>query len=364
MAHYRKKCISLLMTTKCNLACSYCYLGNCIEDAQTIDVEFARRGIRDFFETSGSYHIRFFGAGEPTLELAKIKDLLGFAKELAGDKLIAEIQTNGVFSADTASWLVENIDIIWISCDGPPNVQDYLRSTGNGGKTSPIIERNIAIMLDSQIKQNIIGIRSTITPMNLYQQKEMVEYFSTLGVKVVFTDPVFPPVQSDVTSVDLGLDDGFMMEYARQFLGAHLYAKEIGIFYGSVLAINFDEPTEYFCRSCLPCPHLTTDGYVSCCDMAFIDSILPELVYGEYDKASATIHYYPERIAAIRSRKASNLIECQGCEVLYNCAGACFGEGVNETGRLLGVKKDYCEAIRFLAKHMPLNQGLYPYLHP
>ena len=29
-----------------------------------------------------------------------------------------------------------------------------------------------------------------------------------------------------------------------------------------------DEPGEYACRSLLPVPHLTTDGYVSACDMA------------------------------------------------------------------------------------------------
>ena len=76
------------------------------------------------------------------------------------------------------------------------------------------------------------------------------------------------------------------------------------------------------------------------------------------------ITYDQSKIAAIHSRKAANLVECQGCEVLYHCAGACFGEGVNETGHLLGVKTDYCEAIRFLARHLPLDKGLYPYLHP
>ena len=87
-------------------------------------------------------------------------------------------------------------------------------------------------------------------------------------------------------------------------------------------------------------------------------------VCDEFDPDTSTIIYDQKKIAAIRSRKASNLVECQGCPVLYHCAGACLGEAVNETGRLLGVKKDYCEAIRFLAKHMPLNAGLFPYIHP
>ena len=364
MAHYRKECISLFMTAGCNLACSYCYLGNCVQDEQSIDLEFAKQGIRDFFASSKSRHIRLYAAGEPTLEFEKIKAIQEFAFELAGGNLKAEIQTNGVFPANVATWLAHNVDIIWISCDGPPDIQDTLRPTVGGGKTSGVIERNIAILLNEGTEA-IVGVRSTITPINLYRQIEMIEYFHGLGVPAVFSDPVFPPVETDRTKVKkLALEEDFMMEYAREFLRTRKRAEELGVFHGSIFTVNFDEKTEYFCRSCLPCPHLTTDGYVSCCDLAFLGHILPQLIYGKFDPDTGTITYDQKKIAAIRSRKASNLAECQGCPVLYHCAGACLGEGVNETGRLLGVKKDYCKAIRFLAKHMPLDAGLYPYLHP
>ena len=364
MAHYRKECISFFMTTECNLACSYCYTRNWVHDEQSIDLEFAKQGIRDFFASSKSRHIRFYGVGEPTLEFDKIKALREFAFELAGSNLTVETQTNGVFSANVARWLAHNTDIIWISCDGPPDVQDALRPTVGGGKTSGVMERNVAILLNEGAEA-IVGVRSTITPINLYRQIEMIEYFHGLGITAVFSDPVFPAVETDSTRVkELDLPEDFMMEYAREFLRARKKAEELRIFYGSIFTVNFDEKTEYFCRSCLPCPHLTTDGYVSCCDMAFLGHILPELIYGGFDPDTGTITHDQKKIAAIRLRKSSSLAECQGCPVLYHCAGACLGEGVNETGCLLGVKKDYCEAIRFLAKHMPLNAGLYPYLHP
>lgn len=364
MAHYRKECISFFMTTRCNLACSYCYLKNCIQEEQSIDLEFAKQGIQDFFASSNSRHIRFYAAGEPTLEFEKIKVIREFAFKLAGNSLKAEIQTNGVFPPGVATWLAHNVDIIWISCDGPPDIQDTLCPTVGGGKTSKVIERNIAILLN-QGTETTVGIRSTITPLNLYHQMEMIEYFHGLGIPAVFSDPVFPLLGTDSTKVKkLDLPEDFMMEYAREFLRVRKKAEKLGIFYGSIFTVNFDEKTEYFCRSCLPCPHLTTDSYVSCCDMAFLGHILPVLIYGKFDPDTGTITYDQKKIATIRSRKASNLAECQGCPVLYHCAGGCLGEGVNEKGRLLGVKKDYCEAIRFLARHMPLNAGLYPYLHP
>ena len=351
-----------MMSTKCNLACSYCYLQDSVSVDQSLDFEFAKQGIRDYFADSPSRHIRFFACGEPTLEFELIKAIKDFAHELAGNDLSVEIQTNGVFSVKIANWLAHNANIVWISHDGIPEVHDSLRPTIGGGKTSEVIERNISLLLAQGCQ---VGLRATITPLNLFRQVEIIQYFNKLGVKAVFSDPVFPAVSEEARhSKDKGLGSEFMMTYAREFVKARIVAEELGIFYGSFLAVNFDERTEVFCRSCLPSPNLTPDGYVTSCDMAFSKDALPELVYGKYDRETGIIEYNNNRIAAIRLRKASNLVECQGCEVLYHCAGSCLGEGLNETGRILGVKQDYCDAIRYLAKHLPIDSGLYPYLHP
>jgi radical SAM protein with 4Fe4S-binding SPASM domain len=275
-----------------------------------------------------------------------------------------ELQTNGVFSRSVALWLADNIDIIWISIDGPPSIQDAQRPLKGMGKSSEIVERNIRTILDRR-SGLVIGARSTITPLNVHHQIEMVEYFHSLGLKAVFSDPVFPQVDTlgpEHLSPETG--NGFMMEYAREYLGAQQRAQDLGIFYGSIFTVNFDEETSYFCRSCLPCPHLTPDGYVSCCDMAALGSMLPQLIYGKYNVDTGRIEYDEQIIATIQSRRAENLIECQKCEIVNYCAGACLGEGVNETGCILGVKTTYCEAIRFLANNIPLGIGLYPYLHP
>jgi uncharacterized protein len=364
MAHFRKDCISLLMTTNCNLSCTYCYLQNSNLDEQSIDVEFAKQGIRDFFALRDSRHIRFFGAGEPTLEFRKIVTITKFASELAGDDLVVEIQTNGVFSTKVARWLANNANIIWISCDGPPDIQNNLRPTKGGKKTSPIIERNIRIFQEEG-KIAIVGIRATITSINIYRQIEMILYFESLGIKAIFSDPVFPPVENDHKNVKKDPNESdFNLEYAKEFLKARKFAEGKGIFYGSIFTVNFDEETEIFCRSCLPSPHLTTDGYVSCCDMSYLGDILPELVYGKYYAESGIIEYNQKKIQLIRMRKASNLANCKGCEILRHCAGACLGEGLNETGYLLGIKKDYCEAIKYLAKNLDIDIGKYLYLHP
>lgn len=352
------------MTTRCNLACQYCYLKDIQLPQETINLNFAKKGIEDYFQSSSSRHIRFFGAGEPTLEIEKIKVIYEYSIGLAGDQLITEIQTNGLFNKMTTSWLSKHINIVWISFDGPPNLNEKQRTTKNGKAVSHIIQDNISEIASAfSHTSNIIGVRSTITPHNINKQIEMIEYFASLGVKVLYSDPVFPPV-SDHTPIPVyELPQSFYLDYAKEYIKAKQRAEELGIFYGSIFTVNFDEKTQLACRSCIPSPHLTTDGYVSCCDMSYKSHILPELIYGKYDVATNTIAYDNLKISAIRLRRADNLKACKDCEVLYNCAGGCFGEGLNETGQILGVKKDYCDAIRYLANNLPRNNGLFPYLH-
>jgi radical SAM protein with 4Fe4S-binding SPASM domain len=350
------------MTTRCNLACDYCYAEGSVLNDYSIDVEFAKKGLIDYFTKNPSRHLRFFGSGEPTLEFEKIQEIKEFAYEIAGEKLIIEIQTNGVFSNQIAEWLASNANIIWISYDGLPEVHDSYRKTKHGEPTSAIVEKNIKNILNRNSNVQL-GVRATITPLNIYKQREMIRYIADMGVRAIYSDPLFPAVGDNIR-FPIHTDDNFMLDYAEGFLDSQDTANHLGVFYGSILTVNFDEHTELFCRSCLPSPHLTPDGFVSCCDMAFLGTILPDLVYGYYVKEEGKIFYDENKISEIRKRRIGNLLECSDCDIRFNCAGGCFGESVNETGKLLGVKKDYCKSIRFLAKHLQRNNSLYPYLHP
>lgn len=291
--------------------------------------------------------------------MKKIKDWA--LKQTTGDCRF-EIQTNGFFSTKIAEWIGENIDIVWISCDGPSEIQNYYRPAPAGRPSSDIVEKNIRYLAMRPI---VLGCRTTIGARNVGKQHEMIEYFARFGVRIVMSDPMFAPVRKYSRQiVECEVPD--LQEYAEHFLEARRYAIERGVFYGSILTANFDEETEYFCRSCIPYPHLTIDGYVSACDMAFCDtdSAMKDLIYGRYISEEDRIEYDQEKIKLIKSRSAQNMPHCQNCPALKNCAGACLGEALNETGSIFGIKPHVCEVIRYLAKRMPLNQGLYPHLHP
>lgn len=363
MGHHRKNVLSIFLTTECNLRCRYCYVNKDGCPFPTmIDFNFAKRGILDFFDKYDKRKIRFFGIGEPTVAFPLMKKIREWVHETTDGDCWFELQTNGYFSSSIADWIGKNIDMVWISCDGPPDIQNFYRPTKHGTQSAEIVEKNIRFLASQNLT---LGCRATIGAKNIGRQPEMIDYFSGLGVKVIMSDPMFAAVKKEGEEANT-LEEINLINYADNFLVARKVAESKDVFYGSIFTVNFDEQTEYFCRACIPYPHLTTDGYVTCCDMASSanDPHMNELIYGKYNPKDDLIIYNEDAIKKIQSRKASNMPHCKECKVLYNCAGACLGEAANEKGSMFGIKPNVCEAIRYLAEKMPLNEGLYPYLHP
>lgn len=362
LSHYKKEMISIFVTTECNLNCDYCFTNKYTDTHknQTIDLEFVKKGIDDYFNTDYLRHVRFFGAGEPTVKLDLIKEIHKYAKQKGGEAVTFEIQTNGAFIDDTAKWLSKNIDIIWISCDGTPDIQDSHRlCLDTNKKSSALIEKNIRILKRGQ---NFVGIRSTITDENVDRQIEMINYFSSLGIKDVWVDPIFPSVSENIQ--ENNFDN---MHFAEKFLEACTYAKQKDVFYGSILTCNFADSVKKHCRACIPAPHLTTDGYVSACDMALFgedNNHMQSFIFGKWDPALKEIIYYRDKQEYLQSRNTEHMDHCRNCSSKEHCGGYCLGEVLNETKDLYGQKRGVCEAIRFLDSKMNDSIRKYSFTHP
>ena len=366
MGHWRKQMISILVTNRCNMACKYCYLGDKnIRDEKpkrVIDINFAKRAIKDYFSSQPRPAVRFFADGEPTQEMGIIKELYAYSEGLTNNVSYFELQSNGLFSRENAMWIRDHIDIVFISCDGMPDVNDFQRVSKSGAPVSATVEENMRIMAENPKCQ--VGARATITRYNVCKQKEMIDYFHSIGVKILFSDKVFAPIGG--SAEDFNID---YKTFVDEFVEARQYAIDKygdDFFYGTMYSANFDEEVIYACRSCLPTPHITPDGYVTCCDMCVTadDVSMKELIYGVYDKNLDTIFYDTKAIERIRSRKAENIPECRNCEVRNYCAGACLGEALNETGSIYGVKTESCDAIRYLWEKLGKKPIKNRFLHP
>ena len=383
MPHCNKKMLSFFLTTRCNLCCRYCY--NAAERnkiiEQSIPLEIAYSAIDWYFSNNDSRHIRFYGPGEPTQEFEKMKLITEKAKRHSnrGSDVTVEIQTNGVFTNEVREWILDNANIVWMSFDGMKDIQDYNRPINPkysklfGGKTSSdVLEDNVRWLIGNRGDRNLmVGARATITDKNVNQQKEMVDYFYSLGIRYVWTNPLFysvgnKPVCQDPNKIEHYHFD--MDSYLDNYIEAYQYAKSKGLFWGSFLAVNFDGESAYHCRSCTPlcAPHITPDGYISACDMVELGehaNHMKPFIVGRWNKETRSFDLDFERIHALNERKSTNIVHCQKCPAKLHCGGYCLGEIVNETGRLDGQNPVKCEAVRRLFAELGECEP-YPYLHP
>lgn len=370
MGHARKQMLSIYVSSICNLKCRYCALssGKLSIDKEdlVIDLNFAFKGIDDFFRDYPSRGIRFYSAGEVTTQMNTFKLITQYIRKKNEPNIYLELQTNGYFSENNAIWIENNMDFIWISFDGLPEFQDVNRPTVSGEKSSYVVIKNIEKFSNSE-KVNV-GIRVTLTPNMIDRQKEIIDFLDSLNIKYISVERAYSSVNNQLFTEE----ETDPIYFARKFLEAYKYASKKGIFYNHFNMVNFDEPCRFFCRSCVPYPHLTTDGYVTCCDMApygkekYRAYTLPGLVYGKYDCNKNMIHYDEEQIYHIRQKNVDNLSKkiCKGCDIIANCAGGCLGQSYNNTGEIISKCDWDCAVTKYLAKHLPLNNGLYPVLHP
>ncbi len=383
MSHCNKKMLSFFLTTRCNLSCRYCYNAkerNAIEE-KTLSLEIAKSAIDWYFSQNISRHIRFYGPGEPTQEFECMKEIVAYAKSHndAGERVTVEIQTNGVFTVDVRDWALNNCNIMWMSFDGMKDIQEYNRPLNpiynklfHNDTSANILEDNVNWLINHKDKRNLmVGARVTITNLNISRQIEMIDYFYNLGIRYVWTNPLFYDVGKIPVCMDERKKSSYYFDmdlYVDEYIKAYIYAKSKGIFWGSFLTINFDGESSYHCRCCTPlsAPHLTPDGYISACDMVVLGEKayhMSRFIVGKWNQVEKKFDLYEDKIKELNNRKSTNMEHCKNCPVKLHCGGYCLGETVNETGRLDGQNPVKCSAIRKLYKKLgPCAE--YPYLHP
>jgi hypothetical protein len=114
-------------------------------------------------------------------------------------------------SAERGRWLARQFDLIGLSCDGPPDIQDRQRPTRSGSCTSADVVRTAGILRRAR---KPFHMRATITKDTLARQPEiarwMAEHFAPAEIRLepVYANPAGP---TELTADDAaGFVDGFL----------------------------------------------------------------------------------------------------------------------------------------------------------
>lgn len=196
-AQYRKRGgryrnLRLALTERCNMACSYCFQQQMYPDLQPrMSEEVLEQTLGWFTGQAGgsSVSVQYFG-GEPLLEWDRLQQGDAYLQRARADGRIAayrqDVTTNGTLvTRSRAEWLVSHGFDLTFSFDGPPDINDRLRTYKNGRGTYENAARGLRRWVEAGGTSSIL---MTASSMNLHQLPEIVRWFvevSDLNLEVI-----------------------------------------------------------------------------------------------------------------------------------------------------------------------------------
>jgi uncharacterized protein len=311
----------LMLTTACNLACTYCYANNGNKKSVTLSWEMAKKGINIAFENSkitknGKFSLSFHGGGEPTLPNGLILKASRYARDLDPSCSIS-ITSNCVWENDFRNELLDFVNEVSVSLDGNITTQDRQRPDKTGkGTFSRIIES-----INEIEKRNIsYGIRMTLTKESLSELCSNIEFLcNNTTCKTFQVEAVYDQGKAEGS----GLKITDTKQFVNIFLDAYDFAKSRGRLL-SHSSSRLHLITNTFCKATSDALIVTSDGELTACYEVFNRShpLSDDFIIGKLDLEKG-IKLYAKKREKLLQKIADNRDRCKDCFCYFHCAGDC-----------------------------------------
>jgi uncharacterized protein len=348
----------LNVTSKCNLACTYCYEygeDRVVEDAENsmprfLDEETARASVDFMFAQAGAnpiVNLTFFG-GETLLNFPVLKTTLAYARKKgdeSGKRVRFSLTTNAtLLRPEIVEWLIENEVGVTVSIDGPKEMQDRFRVFHSGAGSYDVVLPKVKELLRRHTRKPI-GARVTLTRQNL----DIIGIFRHLTEEVGFQQVGFAPVTT-AQGRDYAISDGeggydLMLQQFQALAWEFLERTVAGEYHGfsnvteTLEEIHKGVSKAYPCGAGVGLVGVATNGEVGLCHR-FAGSEQHRLgsVREGIDTARQSDFLDRNHIA--------EKTDCHTCWARPLCSGGCYHEAHTRYGTTTHANLHYCEWIR------------------
>jgi uncharacterized protein len=328
-------CLTLYLNEQCNLNCIYCFASPVRRTlpAALLTLSAVQRAARlvakNCLQSGRPFVVAFHGGGEPALDLAEMERLLTAIEAIAREyqlPIFRYIATGGVIPPENAIWLAEHFDLIGLSCDGPPEIQERQRPLRNGKGSSGFVERTAEII---RAAQKPFHIRTTITSDSVHRQPEIAEYICHfLHPQEIHVEPVYLGGRAD-EKLHLNLEQ--MPKFVAHFFSAKAVAQTYGIPWLS----SGSRPGEIhgpYCNVFRDVLHLLPgNGATACFKITNTDSARSaNLLIGDYNQAKDEYHLDTSLIQQTQATMSRLMPDCATCFNQFHCSRLCPGHCMSE----------------------------------
>ncbi len=193
--------VAWLITGRCNLHCCYCKWTD-QRRVEELDTE-AVKDMIDQMKRAGVRLISFTG-GEPLMR-SDMGEIIRYVKDRG---LVCKLNTNATLVESHLEDL-RRLDLLQVSVDGPPAVQDHLRGEGMAKKAA----HGISLARKAGIRVQLIAC---LTRDNVQRMDEVLDYGLELGVGFCFQ--LLSAKNLDEDAVDDSMPDKLRLIESLEYL--------------------------------------------------------------------------------------------------------------------------------------------------
>jgi len=329
--------VTLFLTHHCNLRCSYCYTGEKIQRAMSL--ETARRAVDFGFDEAdrGFLLLSFFG-GEPLLESARIEEIVAYANQQAderGKRIFYSVATNGTLLGERRlRLLLDHKFQVQVSLDGCPSAQDATRRYAAGRSSYARVAATVRELLASGMQVRIVAV---IDPANTAFLGESFDHLMDLGVRYIHFSPNYTGAwdESACDRFEAALRDLGERYLRRMRAGDDVRLDPLNGKIVTHLAQGYKEKN--LCQFGQQEVAIAPSGRIYPCDRLVAEDNRDELVIGDLEHGL-------DRVRRDRMVRAKNTPdpECAACEHQPRCMHWCGCANYETTGDVAKVSPIIC----------------------
>jgi len=347
--------LCLLVTSKCNLRCDYCFNSqgsySFLPD-QVMDEGTARNAIDLLLSGCGDQPAVSFFGGEPTTEFPLIRRVVEYCETSTRGKtpVSFHMATNATLvTRETARFLKQHDFSLIVSLDGDGPAHDYHRKFPSGRGTFRAALKGVEAILDAYGSQERIVFRGTFT----HQQKAFGDSFEQLvrrGFEHISIEPA-TGTDEDAHAVRLSDVPSLAAEYSRlidSYWSARATRPNLSFFHITGLAKDLAQ-----CRQRnRPCG--AANGYMA---VAPDGDIYPchRIVHPHYRLGNVNEEARRRSLNAplqreFHSATVANRPACRACWARYLCGGTCYARNIDGGDDILATHGTDCALFRTRAE--------------
>jgi uncharacterized protein len=350
MAEYDRLSCELLLTSKCNLACSYCIAKEL--PRSTMNLEFGKKAVDLFLMLGqGADNIDFtFTGGEPLLVFHQLRLITQYINQTCQEADVEPsyvLKTNGTILNPSIIQYIQTYNVkVVVSIDGNNTSHNKFRRDTSGIGTYSKVSKNISTLI-----QNGIPCVASITihPDECDLILNNVKHLCDLGVKNIDIGPAYGTVI---------WDDAHSFALSRCLFGVADYIKmqrergnelDIGPLHQITDHINGKLEHCWGCAAGLKnLAFLPNGDIVGCSALAMLVEKFPDLVIGNVHSGIDEVSF--SRFEKLARAGLEERLLCNNCNTSHDCAGGCMAINLSVSGLPFTPPQFYCQTLSSIPK--------------